>query len=57
MKDATYIMTKAEMKKFKNPLTLKADGSQQEQNYVLSHLTGSKYLIHLDGTLFQYLQK
>ena len=46
MKDPNFIMTKSEMKKFNNPLTLDKNGNQQDQNYVLSPLNGSQYIIH-----------
>ena len=55
MKNPNVIMTKSEMKKFNNPLTLDQNGNQQDQNYVLSPLNGLQYIIHCDGSLFCYL--
>ena len=57
MKDPNFIMTKSEMKKFNNPLTLDKNGNQQDQNYVLSPSNGSQYIIHRDGSLFRYLSR
>ena len=55
MKDPNFIMTKTEMKKFKNTLTLSKTSTKQEQNYVLSPLNGTQFIIYCDSTLFQYL--
>ena len=53
-----YIMTKSEMKKFKNELT--PDGNNppvsQEQNFVTIGTDGNQYCINRDGSLFRYLK-
>ena len=50
-----YIMCKSEISKFDNALILDKHGNQQDQNFVISPLTGTQYLIYCDGTLYWYL--
>ena len=50
------IMTKSEMAKFKNPLTLNKHNVPQEQNFVTIGNGGNQYCIHRDGSLFRYLK-
>ena len=51
-----YIMTKSETKKFKNSLTLDANNTPQEQNFVTIGNGGNQYCINRDGSLFRYLK-
>ena len=48
-----YFVTKSEMAKFNNELTVKNDGTRKDRPYyVLVPLTGVGYLIFHDGTLY-----
>ena len=49
-------MTKSEMAKFKNPLTLNKHNVPQEQNFVTIGNGGNQYCINRDGSLFRYLK-
>ena len=51
-----YIMTKSEMKKFKNELTLDGNNAPQEQNFATTGSNGNQYCINWDGSLFRYLK-
>ena len=46
------IMTKSEMAKFKNELTLNKHNNPQEQNFVTIGNGGNQYCINRDGSLF-----
>ena len=50
-----YIMTKSEMPKFKNDLTLDKHSVPQEPNFVTIGRNGNQYCINRDGSLFRYL--
>ena len=50
------IMTKSEMAKFNNPLTLSKHNVPQDQNFVTIGNGGNQYCINRDGSLFRYLK-
>ena len=50
------IMTKLEMKKFKNVLTPDQQNLPQDQNFVTIGKGGNQYCINRDGSLFHYLK-
>ena len=50
------IMTKSEMKKFKNVLTPDKRNLPQDQNFVTIGKRGNQYCINWDGSLFRYLK-
>ena len=49
-------MTKWEMAKSKNDLTLDKNNAPQEQNFVTTGNNGNQYCINRDGSLFRYLK-